>query len=232
MNSLQEKTVAEQCALIALLSYTEHAQTKEWFKSLGIEGVEYIDNLSIEGIMVKIAPKKVILAMRGTNDLEDWFINIGGLKSKSTKYGSIHGGFWDGACNVEKQVLAAAHKLVGRDVKLYLTGHSLGGALSSILALKLADQSFTIRELHLFGCPLTGARKFRHAVDEAVGEVSTWINYRDPVPKVPCPTWKHVGLHRRFKDGEPTIEESSLLNNDVTEHSMTEYLKIVRACDS
>ena len=89
------------------------------------------------------------------------------------------------------------------DYRLMTTGHSLGAADAVLTAvgLKLSDESWA-NELVLsvnFGCPKTGNRAWRDYVNGMDG-VGVWrvVNGIDLVPRMPGPTFHHVGHTLQF----------------------------------
>jgi len=82
-----------------------------------------------------------------------------------------------------------------RNLRLYLTGHSLGGAMASLIALQLvalnvsgavaAGPSSRAPVLYTFGAPRCGDWEFAQALNEAVPESFRVVYRADPVPHTP-----------------------------------------------
>ena len=139
---------------------------------------------------------KVIVAWRGTASLFDVGTDLAFRpinselcdidKTQCTTLlpaGKVHTGFWSGYGRVEKkfhkEIEDFLDKLVGR--QLFISGHSLGGALALIHAASLKNSNPL---LYTYGMPRTFTR-------DAVMQLSEITHFRhvndnDPVPAVPA----------------------------------------------
>lgn len=89
-------------------------------------------------IAVSVKVKNVIfISMRGTQQLYDWLVNLNSTKSRP--YPSkdfdvfFHKGVHKAAISCIDEIYSEIKKRYGEDNKVYVTGHSLGGALAAIL---------------------------------------------------------------------------------------------------
>ena len=122
-----------------------------------------------------------ILAFRGTEasfgdikaDLNARFVYRGKQK--------IHNGFLKAFQVVESQIRAALRDLP--DHKLYITGHSLGGALAIVAAHEI--NSDAIAACYTFGSPRVGNLEFGEDIKAPIYRL---VNAADLVPRVP-PAW-------------------------------------------
>jgi triacylglycerol lipase len=134
----------------------------------------------------------VILAFRGTEptNAADWFsdINFRQRKLGPGVPGLVHGGFADALELVVREMRPAIAELTGRgNPRLYVTGHSLGGALAVLAAAFLQiEERRSIAAVYTYGQPRVGDPKFSRAYDEALGNVTfRYVNNYDIVPHVP-----------------------------------------------
>jgi hypothetical protein len=162
----------------------------------------------------------VILAFRGSQEIKDWQTNISTRFNKfalkttmeplaedvSPPIGTVHRGFQSGWNAVEgpviKQLLAWKAGVPG-GVPLFITGHSLGGALATVAAASLVKRGFrNIRGVYTFGQPRVGDVVFAAEMSvELKDRVFRFVNNNDVVPHVPPPylpwnvfrIYKHVG---------------------------------------
>jgi hypothetical protein len=125
--------------------------------------------------------RMAVLAFRGTEkDYRDikTDLNARFYRSGTTK---THSGFLDAFKLVEPAIRQALDELDG--YKLYLTGHSLGGALALIAARRLACDE--VAACYTFGSPKVGNEEFGDAIKVPIYRV---VNAADSVPSLP-PTW-------------------------------------------
>jgi len=74
-----------------------------------------------------------------------------------------------------------------RDRPIWLTGHSLGGALALLAAWLLKRRFVPVHEVCTFGAPMIGNRTACEAFNrEFAGGIFRYVNGRDPVPKLPA----------------------------------------------
>ena len=167
----------------------------------------------------------MVLAFRGSKEPKDWRTNFttqlrnltirkNGVTSMSSYRGRVHAGFFLAWAIIERAVLAqisqwqleAAEK--GEALPpLYITGHSLGGALATIAAAALSDNGIEVAGVYTFGQPRVGDRLFVSQLNSHInGRVFRFVNHNDIVPHVPPPfsVWNptrlygHVGIAKYF----------------------------------
>lgn len=81
--------------------------------------------------------------------------------------------------------LAAVKSATGKDVPVHVTGHSLGAAQASLLALDLVNSGFKSVNLWTFGVPQIGNQAWRNHFDGVVKSHVRWWNFGDPVSQIP-----------------------------------------------
>jgi triacylglycerol lipase len=99
----------------------------------------------------------------------------------------FHKGFVDALATVWDPLAAAVEsETKRRDRPLWLTGHSLGGALALLAAWLFKRRFVAVHEVCTFGAPMIGNRVACAAFNrEFAGRVFRYVNGRDPVPKLP-----------------------------------------------
>ncbi|MFC0050462.1 lipase family protein [Rheinheimera tilapiae] len=115
---------------------------------------------------------------------------------------NAHQGF-SAQANVILADLKAQHPTAGLERSLWITGHSLGGALAVLLALQLSKISgFKLAGLVTFGQPKVGDAQLTQAItQQLLPFYRRYVNQRDIVPKLPpLPEYRHSGQLYYFDD--------------------------------
>lgn len=114
-----------------------------------------------------------------------------------------------------RSMLAPAQHVESPLEALYVTGHSLGGAMAVLFALSLADEAeqsellarllARLRAVYTFGQPLVGCEPFPPAAAAIGQKVYRHVVARDPIPALPPALWgrlTHLGKEYRFAAGD------------------------------
>ena len=186
----------------------------------------------------------MVLAFRGSQEPQDWLTNFttqlrgftiqkDGVTALSSYKGRVHTGFFLGWAIIEESVLAQISRWQKdfaskgkRLPPLYVTGHSLGGALATIAAAGLVDNSIDVAGVYTFGQPRVGDRTFVNQLNSRTqGKIFRFVNNNDLVPHVPPPfsVWNptrfygHVGKATYFDGkGMMTASGSYTLSRRIT----------------
>lgn len=125
----------------------------------------------------------IVVAFRGTSNLRD-YITDGEVWRTNMNCGAVHQGFWAAWTNVQPQVLAWLQLYASRTI--FVTGHSLGGALAQLCARDLDQRLFSVQGVYTFGCPRVGDNKFEFTYNQALGNRTfNVINDCDIVVRIP-----------------------------------------------
>lgn len=135
----------------------------------------------------------VVVSFRGTDDLRDWIVNANVTGTKVSD-GPVHEGFYKGTTALYDPVLGEVRKYGGDKKPVYVTGHSLGGAMSVLFCYEaLVRKDIEIHSLITFGQPLTMGRNVAHKLNELLGtRYRRFVNGRDIVTRL-VPTFWHAG---------------------------------------
>ncbi|MEM1170857.1 MAG: lipase family protein [Cyanobacteria bacterium P01_H01_bin.35] len=192
------------------------------------------------------------LAFRGTNELNDWFDNFNAFLEKKL-FGKFHRGFFYSVEDNWGPLFSKYQELRQKKKRpLFLTGHSLGGAMATIAAAKLIYKGLPFISVYTFGQPraveIATARLFNI---EAKSRFFRFHNNNDLVTRFPTRLmgYSHVGtyiyiseqieLHLepgfwfRFLDSiDGAANDLFRLGIDgVNDHSMDKYLSAVKNWD-
>ncbi len=99
----------------------------------------------------------------------------------------FHKGFVDAIAAVWEPLSAAIEQELAKSERpVWLTGHSLGGALALFAGWLLKRRFVNVHEIVTFGAPMIGNRLACEAFNrEFAGRIRRYVNGRDPVPKLP-----------------------------------------------
>ena len=144
--------------------------------------------------------------------------------------GEIHEGFHAATDGAWPETLKAVVALSQPGQRIWFTGHSLGGALAVLAAMRWANEGRTpaIAGVYTIGQPRVGDAAFSAAYDRALGKLTfRYINNRDPVPRVPMRIlgFKDIGTAMHFDD-KGRLEKSSSLWLRLLEAAFTDNEKI------
>jgi hypothetical protein len=171
----------ETCARLSAAIYTGAIPD-----DIGVTQWHHIRNDETDTLaLVCVTDDALIITVQGSESKRDWLNNI---KIVKTEYHGIraHKGFAWCAESILPDVLAA----IARDpVKpVILTGHSLGGAIATLLAVALRPHAV---KLITFGQPrVSTLRELKLAL---YGEYIRVVNGSDVVPRSPWLGYSHAG---------------------------------------
>jgi triacylglycerol lipase len=156
----------------------------------------------------------VVIAFRGTTDLRNWLTDLD-WKQASLIWspGKVHRGFNFALNSIADALDQAIDPKDGR--RIWLTGHSLGGALAMLFALRMrVRRGMNIAGVYTFGQPRVGNLPFSLGYD-ALLESRTFrvVHADDIVPRVPwmLGNFRHAG-HEIFFDGGARLRRAPLSN--------------------
>jgi triacylglycerol lipase len=90
--------------------------------------------------------------------------------------------------------------------KLWITGHSLGGALANIAALRLRLDGFAIQGVHTYGAPRVGNACFTKVYRPLEARTQRWLAAHDPVPRTPPFPYEGVGQNNVLRGGDVDLD--------------------------
>ncbi|MEX1027077.1 MAG: lipase family protein [Candidatus Paceibacterota bacterium] len=150
----------------------------------------------------------LVVAFRGTDlaQLADVWTDLD-YDPVPTDNGKVHRGFYDASTALFGSVTAAIDRREPRHV--WLTGHSLGGAIATLTMRRLQQSGMRVDGLVTFGQPRVGDRDFTEQMNSQLGiRMLRVINEDDVVaslpPRIPLlmPAYYSGGSVVQFLDGE------------------------------
>jgi hypothetical protein len=126
------------------------------------------------------AEKIAVLAFRGTEGKIEDIKTDANMLPKEVNGLTFHSGFWDGFAAVEDAIERDLAPLRDDGYALYLTGHSLGGALALVATYKIAGDS--TGACYTFGQPRMAGYGLARSIRTPIYRV---VNGNDIVPRMP-----------------------------------------------
>lgn len=224
--------VAEVLASMSEAAYSTEVEAKAVFGKAGFaEAATFADGNTV--CYVVSAGDVAVVVFRGTDDTQDWFTNLNRF-SRDTPHGQIHRGFYDAYQPLKRKIAALLRE---RDPgHVWITGHSLGGALAVVCAYDLVEnQKLGVSGVVTFGQPMVARRPLAEHLDELLlGRYVRFVNEADTVPKVPVSHWPcgrlvwfHEGKIKRSPPKRPAYADpGSFGASEPGDTSSEEYAEI------
>jgi triacylglycerol lipase len=268
-------------AELALAAYRDEQEARAAAVRQGLADFQWIDlSKQFEDVYAFVAggPDFAVLAFRGTKDWKSWMTDLQATAVRfawifqgAGEVGEIHAGFGHALFDAWQKIQSALDKVIPRPAKgsdpatvanakertLWLTGHSLGGALAVVTGAAFSMWTEKVKRqingIYTFGQPRIGLYRFCGEYDHQLqARTFRFVNKRDLVPRVPFRGWDYadVGSMIHFDSKGTPRRESAEWNNflarslqsfadffdivrrfrtGVDDHDMSGYLGLVRA---
>lgn len=158
-------------------------------------------------VVIYTSATDIVVAFRGTADIRNWLTDVDARMVELWPLGEsapkVHAGFSNALDSVFRQLIAIFYPLKMR--RLWLTGHSLGGALAMLAAARYFGA--TLAGVYTFGQPRVGNAAFRDAYNKALGtRTFRVVHHRDIVPHLPwlCGRYRHAGQEAWYAQDDPS----------------------------
>lgn len=168
--------------------------------------------------------KVAVLSFRGTeaNSWKDVKTDLDARFYKGEGGAKVHSGFIGAFNFVKDEVQKAVDDLDG--YSLYVTGHSLGGALAIIAAKELERDG--LAACYTFGSPRVGGEEFGEKIKAPVYRV---MNAADGVPRVPLSWLMDVGV---FAVGIVNGKIADIMRDKLCGYRHYGDMRYLTACDN
>jgi triacylglycerol lipase len=139
----------------------------------------------------------IILAFRGTECrcIKDWMTDSD-ITFVRESGGRVHRGFSFGLDSIWSDILMNLQNFRTNNQALFITGHSLGGALATLAAAKLQAFGYPVQGIYTFGSPRVGDMEFfNHFSQIFPDRAFRFVNNNDVVTRIAPRSfgYKHVG---------------------------------------
>lgn len=146
--------------LIDLVSYDHEKEAADLAANLTLLSLRLVETFDSNGTQAIIVANSdfAVLAFRGTeaSSIKDIKADARAIAVACPTGGNIHSGFNDAYNEVALCIQGRLDEDDLKDLPLFITGHSLGGALATIAAKKLTHPNAGIAACYTFGSPRVG----------------------------------------------------------------------------
>ncbi len=189
--------------------------------------------------------KLIIVVFRGTEGAQgvrDWLTNLQhGMHKAPSSWGDlrVHKGFYNALSTVYQSVRNRVRETRTANQKVFLTGHSLGGALATLCAFRLHQVGgVTVNGVYTFGAPRVGDLNFANKYNDILkSKTFRWVYKNDFGPQLPiragtgpfAPQYVHSGLLNMVKaNGSIEMDHVDLPagfdSSSIADHDMRRYI--------
>ena len=235
-------------AILSGLAYGEPSEVNKKFRKHGFYDTKFCNKRGAQCYVVWNDTDAVI-CFRGTEpkEMSDIKADLNAIQKQGLhNKGDVHGGFQGEINKIWDLIIEKVNEL--KNHKIYITGHSLGGAMATICAKRLQEQKVEVQCLYTYGSPRVGDKRWVKSLqiphyrfqnnNDVVCKVPFWImGYRHHGKNV------YIGYNgkiakmnmwRRFIDsmrGRLKAWSKWQLFDGIYDHNITSYTKRVKGYD-
>jgi triacylglycerol lipase len=195
---------AAACAMACTIAYLPEPEGQAAFQSEFGMTAKLINVLNTQAYVAG-NDNHILVAFRGSESptsidgLKDWFLTnamnllilpegpLGPDFSAAGAGARFHQGFVSAITAIWDPLFAEIEaQLKAKDRLLWVTGHSLGGALALMAAWLLLRKTVAVHQIYTFGAPMVGNKEVADAfAREYPGQIFRYVNGPDPIPLLP-----------------------------------------------
>jgi hypothetical protein len=168
-----------------------------------VAGIKTIQGFDPEVVLID-HEDIIIMLFRGTDDVNhnrwaEWIgtdFNIAKQTSDQVLNGSkVHKGFWKSFELIRGDLMSVLEDLYGKNKKIWLSGHSLGGAMAILTGTYLKAKGYDIANIYTYSAPsAVGDKEFTQLSNDLLKDKIHRFEYSlDPVSILKAPGYKAVG---------------------------------------
>ena len=191
---LEKLSPARQEVLQNIKSYAPHGEV--------IEFISDEDTDLQVAITISEKNKRISIVFRGSESKSDWYYDLQIFKRKLHDDVYVHKGFWNQLHinNNYEKIKTKVDELLSqeenKDFEIFVTGHSLGAALSTLFGYEYSREIPQKVTVVSFASPRVGNGSWRNAFDAQENLTHYRVsNNRDVVTAAPMFLYKHVGIN-------------------------------------
>ena len=171
--------------LVEMVGYDDKEEMKnliESVKSLNLELISTFDHEGTQAILLE-NDESIFLGFRGTEatSIKDIKSDTNAVVSVCKSGGKIHSGFDESFNHISIEIQTILNKVEFSEKPLFITGHSLGGALATVATKKLTHKG-GVAACYTFGSPRVGDEEWTTNIKTPIYRI---VNAADPVTMLP-----------------------------------------------
>jgi triacylglycerol lipase len=151
--------------------------------------------------------RDVVLAFRGTDGLLAAKSDLYAVPTQVVAPEWVHKGFASRWSRIRTETITRLGQLRDRGQTLWITGHSLGGAIAVLAADDLQRAGIPIHAVYTFGQPRVAGVVLARDIERRLASSYRYVLLDDPVPMLGTPTASSIG-HLRYIDSSGRVHEN------------------------
>jgi hypothetical protein len=185
---------------LAILAYFDEPLAQKWAKSIGFFDARKVHGAGGETLAtVFMSEYDTVIAIKGTADVSTVLVD---LDLDLTRDGELPGKVHNGFRKLTTETWNSIAPLVANDPSVWIVGHSLGGAIAAIVAIRAArGDGCNAKGIVTFGMPRLGTHAY---VSNLATPHKRWVHHHDLVPRIPAKWigYQHFGKEEYIANGE------------------------------
>lgn len=214
---ISEKTFLHRSAFFAKLSNVSYKTIQDMETQFPEYSISFHSKKGAD-IYILENDHDIIIVCRGTEVHQKSDIKADlNIRRMSATQGKIHTGFNSYVNHVWAPAVEHAQRAKTACKNIWITGHSLGGAMATLMAERFACAPLcqTPSAVFTYGSPRVGNRKFINHFNALSFTHHRWVNDGDIVTKVPfAPLFYHCGIMHHI-NAEGTVTVNYERNNTI-----------------
>lgn len=231
--TISQLNFIEQSAFFATLSNYAYKDISVFQQQFPSYTVQYVSNNGSDAYILEDAHDFIVVC-RGTEvkQFSDVRADLSISRTTMDKI-KLHIGFNHYVDHVWDQIMAGGKHACWKEKSVWITGHSLGAAMATIIAYRFAMHTAlsTPKALFTYGSPRVGNKAFVNVTNALPYPHHRWVNDGDIVTKIPFAPWfYHSGtMHHIDANGyvTPFYKKASLwyrIKNLIKSHGIVRML--------
>jgi hypothetical protein len=231
----------------------------EKYSACGMQEFSFINDKKTSTNLVVMSNESVIVVIFRGSEVKGGFVNVRkdwlltDAKCKMVlvpefNNSYVHKGFWKSYSSVEDTLIKTIVQHQPGNKKIFITGHSLGGALAVLAAIDFSLHNFKPFGVYTFANPRVGGERFAEYYTQQNIPTFRYVNENDIVPMMPptqkfhrlfcpvkdktsCGKYQHVGIVYNIKkdkdivanDDELKVPNKTYRKGKIVRHNVLEY---------